>query len=150
MPIRPFRVLAGLALWALALPSVAACLLTPEELRTATGREFSAGKESKAVDGSDMCTYHEVAAPTRKLSINVIQSRGKASFESRMRLLSMGQKEIGLKGVGDAVYFNGTSAGVLTGDKLITLSGVRRPSAPELPPERVVTLLQAALNRAGK
>jgi hypothetical protein len=62
----------------------------------------------------------------------------------------MGKKEIGLKGVGDAAYFNGTAAGVLSGDKLITVSNVRRPSAPEIPPERIVTLLQAALARAGK
>ena len=62
----------------------------------------------------------------------------------------MGKKEIGLKGVGDGAYFNGTSAGVLSGDKLITLSNVRRASAPEIPAERIVTLLQAALGRAGK
>lgn len=153
MEIRPFCVFTTLWLLMTGLPSVAsaaACLLTPEELRAATGREFTAGQEGKAVDGSDLCAYAEVAMPARKLAVNVIASRGKAAYESRMRLLSIGKKEIGLKGVGDAAYFNGTAAGVLTGDKLITLSNLRRASAPEIPSERIVTLLQAALGRARK
>lgn len=153
MEIRPLRVLTTLLLVTIGVPagaSAAACLLTPEELRAATGREFIAGQEGKAADGSALCTYAEVAVPTRKLAVNVIASRGKAAYESRVRLLSMGKKEIGLKGVGDAAYFNGTAAGVLSGDKLVTLSNVRRASAPEIAPERIVTLLQAALDRAGK
>lgn len=153
MEIRPVCVLTALLLVTMGLPSgasAAACLLTPEELRAATGREFIAGREGKAVDGSDLCAYAEVAMPARKLAVNVIASRGKAAYESRMRLLSMGKKEIGLKGVGDAAYFNGTAAGVLSGDKLITLSNLRRASAPKIAPERIVTLLQAALGRAGK
>lgn len=153
MQIRACCVLAGLVLGTLGLPSAAsaaACLLTVEELRTATGREFGAGQEGKAVDGSELCAYSEAAAPTRKLTVNVIASRGKAAYENRLRLLTMGKKEIGLKGVGDAAYFNGTAAGVLTGDKLITLSGVRRASSPDIPPARIVTLLQAALDRAAK
>jgi len=153
MEIRPFCVLAMLFLATTGLPgaaSAAACLLTPEELEAATGREFSAGQEGKAADGSELCAFAEVAAPTRKLSVNVIASRGKAAYESRLRLLSMGKKDISLKGAGDAAYFNGTAAGVLSGDKLITLSNLRRASAPEIPSERIVVLLQAALGRAGK
>jgi hypothetical protein len=153
MKNRPLPALAGLVLLALGAPSVAsaaACLLTVDELRTATGREFGAGQEGKAVDGSGLCVYAEAAAPTRKLTVNVIESRGKAAFDSRMRMLTMSKKEIGLKGVGDAAYFNGTAAGVLKGDKLITLSGVRRPSSPAIPQERIAALLQAALGRATK
>lgn len=73
------------------------------------------------------------------MTINVIE-----------RTLTMNKKEIGLKGVGDAAYFNGTSAGVLAGDKLIVLSGVRRLGAADIAPERIVALLQAALGRVSK
>lgn len=151
--IRSFRVLATVALLALGLPcaaSATACLVTVAELQTATDRAFGAGQESKAVDGSPLCVYAEVAAPTRKLIVNVIESRGKAGFDSRVRLLTMSKKEIGLKGVGDAAYYNGTSAGVLKGDRLITFSGVRRAASKDIPPERIVALLQAALGRASK
>jgi hypothetical protein len=66
-----------------------------------------------------------------------------------MRLLKVGKQPIDLQGVGDAAYFNGTAAGVLVGDRLITLSGVRRGSSKDaaIAPERIVTLLQAAIGR---
>lgn len=150
---RPICVLTALGLLTLGLPaaaSAAACVLTPAELQSATGREFGAGQEGKAVDGSGLCAYAEVAAPTRKMTVNVVESRAKAAFESRVRLLTTSKKDIALKGVGDAAYFNGTSAGVLAGDKLIVLSGVRRPGSPDIPSERIVALLQAALGRASK
>jgi len=153
MECRPAWVLTALILGTMGLPSAAsaaACLLTPEELKVATGREFGAGQESKSVDGSDMCSYPEVATPTRKLMLNVINERGKAAYESRLRLLTFGKKDIRLNGVGDAAYLSGTAAGVLKGDRLITLTNVRRPGTPELEPERIVTLLQRALDRAGK
>jgi hypothetical protein len=149
----PFSVLSAMVVLALGVPSgvlASACLVSVEELQTATDRTFSAGQEGKAVDGSPLCVYAEAAAPTRKLIINVLESRGKAGFESRLRLLNVGKKEIGLKGVGDAAYYNGTSAGVLTGDRLIAFSGVRRAASKDIPPERIVALLQAAVVRAAK
>ena len=134
----------------LALPVVAsatACIVTPGELQTATGRSFNAGQESKAVDGSAVCSYTEADAPKRRLVINVIESRGKAQIESRKRLLSRGDKPIDLPGVGDAAYYNGTSAGVLSGDRLIAFTNLQRPGTPKAAPEKITALLQAALGR---
>jgi hypothetical protein len=62
----------------------------------------------------------------------------------------MTRKDIGLGDAGDAAYFNGTSAGVLSGDKMIALSGVERAQAAAVPPERIVALMQIALGRSPK
>jgi hypothetical protein len=149
----PSFALPAVAVLALGAPVAAlanACILTPSELQTATGRSFNAGQESKAVDGSSVCSYTEVAAPKKRLVVNVIESKGKARFESSKRLLTMSRKDIGLAGVGDAAYFNGPSAGVLSGDKMIALSGVERAQVAAVPPERIVALLQIALGRLPK
>jgi len=149
--VSPSLVLRVVAVFALGSPGAAlanACLVTPAELQTATGRAFSSGQESKAVDGSPLCIYAETDAPQRKLTVNVIASRGKAAYDSRMRMLQMGKKSIDLKGVGDAAYFTGPAAGVLTGDTLITFSNVQRAGSKEpIPSERIVALLKAALGR---
>jgi hypothetical protein len=137
----------------LGLPVVAlakACIFTPAELQTATGRAYNAGQESKAVDGSSVCSYTEVDAPKKRLVVNVIESKGKVRFESSKRLLKMTRKSIDLAGVGDAAYFNGPSAGVLSGDKVIALTGVERAQVAAVPPERVVALLGIALERLPK
>jgi hypothetical protein len=145
----------SMVLLALALPATAlatACLVTAGELQTATGRAFGPGVESKSVDGAPLCIYAEVAAPQRRLTLNLLEQRGKAQFESRTRLLKMGKKPIELQGVGDAAYFNGTAAGVLQGDKLITFTGIRRMESTNehIPSQRIVALLQAALGRLPK
>jgi hypothetical protein len=62
----------------------------------------------------------------------------------------MGGKDIGLAGVGDAAYFNGPSAGVLSGDRMIALSGVERAEVAAVPCERIVALMQIALGRLPK
>ena len=69
---------------------------------------------------------------------------------SRLRLLQMGGKSIDLKGVGDRAYFNGTAAGVLSGDKLITFSNLRRSSDPKIAAEQLVPALQRALKKAAE
>lgn len=148
--------LPAVALLSLGFPAVGlanACMLTPAELQSLVGRAFNAGQESKAVDGSSVCSYTEVALPKRRLLINVIDSKAKVRFESAKRLLKMTNKPIDLSDVGDAAYYNGTAAGVLSGDRMISFSGVKPPpgSKPShLPPEQIVALLKAALNQAPK
>jgi hypothetical protein len=145
-----FPAIAALALASPVVASAKGCIFTPAELQTATGRSFNAGQESKAVDGSSVCSYTEVAAPKKRLVVNVIESKGKVRFDSSKRLLTMSKKPIDLAGVGDAAYFNGPSAGVLSGDKMIALSGVERAQVPDVPPERVVALLELAIARLPK
>lgn len=126
-----------------------ACPLTPSELQTLTGRAFGEGEASKNLgDGSPLCHYAEKDNPRRKLTIGVSSTNAQRQFESRMRLLKTGSKSIELQGVGDRAYFNGTAAGVLSGDKLITVSNLRRASDPEIAAEKVVALLQAVLKKS--
>ncbi len=126
-----------------------ACLLTPAELQTLTGRAFAEGQASKAAgDGSPLCHYPEKDNPKRKLTIGVSSSNAQSQFDSRVRLLQRGGESIELKGVGDRAYFNGTAAGVLAGDTLITISNLRRSSDAKIAPEQVVSLLQRALKSA--
>ena len=126
-----------------------ACLLTPSELQTLTGRAFSDGEASKALgDGSPLCHYAEKDNPKRKLTIGVSSSNAQRQFESRVRLLQRSGESIDLKGVGERAYFNGTAAGVLSGDRLITISNLRRASDPKIAPEKVIAMLQRALTKA--
>lgn len=126
-----------------------ACLLTPAELQALTGRAFSDGQASKNLgDGSPLCHYAEKDNPQRKLTIGVSSANAQRQFESRMRLLQAGGKSIDLKGVGDGAYFNGTAAGVLSGDKLITISNLRRAADPKIAPEKVAAMLQSVLKAA--
>lgn len=123
-----------------------ACLLTPSELQALTGRAFSEGQASKNLgDGSPLCHYAEKDNPRRKLTIGVSSANAQRQFESRLRLLQMGSKSIDLQGVGDRAYFNGTAAGVLSADKLIIISNLRRAADPKIAPEKVVAALQSAL-----
>jgi hypothetical protein len=143
--------IAGVGLLACALAHAdGACLLTPSELQTLTGRAFSDGEASKNLgDGSPLCHYAEKDNPRRKLTIGVSSTNAQRQFESHMRLLQASGKSIDLKGVGDRAYFNGTAAGVLSGDRLITLSNLRRAADPKIAPENVVATLQLALKMAG-
>jgi hypothetical protein len=126
-----------------------ACLLTAAELQAATGRTFDAGQAGdNAIDGAVQCHYSETGRPQRKLTVGVAGTNAKAQFESRRRLLKMGKEPIDLAGVGDAAYYNGTSAGVLAGARLITLSGLRRASDPKVAPDKAAELLRTALKRA--
>lgn len=154
--VKPLFVLPALAVLSLGLPAVGlaqACILTPTELQTTVGRAFNAGQESKAVDGSSVCSYTEVASPKRRLLINVIDSKANMRFESAKRLLKASNKPIDLAGAGDAAYYNGTAAGALSGDRMIAFSGLKPPpgSKPShLAPEQIVALLKAALDRLPK
>jgi hypothetical protein len=136
----------------IAIPSLAAasdaCLLSAEELQAATSRAFAPGEPTKAADGSLLCAYAEQANPKRRLTIQVSSQKAKQQFESRVRLLSSGTASIALSGVGDAAYYNGTSAGVLVGDRLIAIGGLRRAPDPKIAPEKVARLLQLAMEQA--
>lgn len=126
-----------------------ACLLTPAELQNLTGRSFSEGEIAKDPgDGSPLCHYAQTDNPRRKLTIGVTSVKAQQRFEAHLRLLNMGNKSIEIDGAGDRAYYNGTSAGVLSGGKLITFSNLRRGSDPKIAPEKVVAMLQAALKKA--
>jgi len=128
-----------------------ACLLTPAELQSLTGRAFSDGEPGKNLgDGSPLCHYAEKDNPRRKLTIGVSSTNAQRQFESRVRLLQASGKPIDLEGVGDRAYFNGTAAGVLSGDKLITFSNLRRSSDPKIAAEQLVPVLQRALKKAAE
>jgi hypothetical protein len=127
-----------------------ACLLTAAELQAATGRTFDDGRAGdNALDGAVQCHYAEKGKPQRKLTVGVAGTNAKAKFESRRRLLKIGKAPIDLAGVGDAAYYNGASAGVLAGARLITLSGLRRASDPSVAPDKAAELLRTSLKRAG-
>ena len=147
---RRAALIAGIGLFACAVAHAdTACLLTPSELQTLTGRAFSDGQASKNLgDGSPLCHYAEKDNPRRKLTIGVSAVNAQRQFESRMRMLQMGGKSIALEGVGERAYFNGTAAGVLSGDKLITISNLRRAADPKIAPEKVAAMLQQALKMA--
>ena len=125
-----------------------ACLLSAQQLQAATSRAFAPGEPTKAADGSLLCAYAEQANPKRRLTIQVSSEKAKQQFDSRVRLLSRGSASIALAGVGDAAYYNGTAAGVLMGDKLIAIGGLRRASDPKIAPEKVAHLLQLAMDEA--
>lgn len=125
-----------------------ACLLTPAQLQTLTGRTFAEGQlATNPGDGSPLCHYAEQSSPSRKLTIGVSSTNAAKQFDSRVRMLQMGSKSIALDGVGDRAYYNGTSAGVLDGDRLVTISSLRRASDPKIEPGKVVDALRAALKK---
>ncbi|HVF17003.1 MAG TPA: hypothetical protein VNA21_08830 [Steroidobacteraceae bacterium] len=125
-----------------------ACLLSTDELQTATSREFAPGEPTKAAGGSLLCAYAERSNPKRHLTIEMSSEKAKQQFESRVRLLSSGHASIALAGVGDAAYYNGTAAGVLVGDRLIAIGGLRRAPDPKIAPEKVARLLELAIKQA--
>jgi hypothetical protein len=125
-----------------------ACLLSTDELQAATSREFAPGEPTKAADGSLLCAYAERANPKRHLTIQTSSEKAKQQFESRVRLLSTGRASIALAGVGDVAYYSGTAAGVLVGDRLIAIGGLRRAPDPKIASEKVARLLQLAIERA--
>lgn len=120
------------------------CLFTPEQLKVATGRAYAAGEAMKDAAGQPLCAYAEVERPKRKLVVGLHTEKARPQFESRVRLLKMGKK-IELEGVGDAAYFNGTAAGVLQGERFVSLTNLRRAGDPALEPTKVAQLLKAAL-----
>jgi hypothetical protein len=143
-------VIAGIGLLACATAQADnPCLLTPEQLQTMTGRAFNEGEAGKNPgNGSPQCLYAERDNPSRKLIIGVSSTDAQRRFESHLRLLKMSSQPIALEGVGDRAYFNGTSAGVLSGNTLITFSNLRRASDPQIAPEKVVAMLRVALEKA--
>ncbi len=145
-----FAAIGMIALWPCSsVLAEGACLLTPAELQAATGRAFAAGQSAKNLgDGSPLCHYAEKDKPQRKLTVGVSSTNAQRQFESRMRLLQMGSASIKLDGVGDRAYFSGTAAGVLAGDKLISISNLRRSPDPKIAPDKAAELLRAALKAA--
>lgn len=125
-----------------------ACLLTPDELKALTGRAFEPGQPGKNLaDDSPLCHYAESENPQRKLTIGMSTTNAKQQFDSRVRMLSMGGKSIELTGVGDGAYYNGTSAGALSLDKLVTFSNLRRSTDPQIAADSVAQALNAALKK---
>jgi hypothetical protein len=127
-----------------------ACLLTPAQLQSATGRAFTEGVAGvEAGSNAPLCHYAEVERPQRRLTIGLLRENPRARFEASQRLLARGGNSIALAGVGDAAYFNGTAAGVLAGDVFIRISNLRRGASqdPEISPDQARALLQAALER---
>lgn len=141
---------AGMGLLACAMAQAdSACLLTPAELQSLTGRAFSEGQIAKDPgDGSPLCHYPQSDNPRRKLTIAVTSSNAQRRFEAHLRLLNLGKDSIEVEGVGDRAYYNGTSAGVLSGNKLITISNLRRGADPKIAADKVVAMLQVALKKA--
>ena len=122
------------------------CLLTPAELQSATGRAFIEGQETKTAVGDPLCVYAEQARPQRKLTIEVTTNKASQRFDSRIRLLQMGKDPITLSGVGDRAYYNGTAAGVLSGERMIAIGQLRRSSDPKISADKVAQLLRSALD----
>ncbi|HET6397610.1 MAG TPA: hypothetical protein VFF91_12335 [Pseudoxanthomonas sp.] len=126
-----------------------ACLLTPDELKAATGQDYRPGQPGLELGtGAPLCHYLRVAQPGR-LTVGLHRGTGaRAQFQRRQGLLGKtAGRDIALPGVGEAAYAGGTAAGVLVGDAYVALSGTRRPSEPELDPEAVRGLLRAAVAR---
>lgn len=149
--IRFHQSIAALALLLTAGAALAnPCLVTPAELKAATGRDFTDGEAGKDITGQyEQCAYAEKAKPTRKLIVSIRNDKAKEQYEASKRLLHFGNESIDLANVGDAAYFSGVAAGVMKGDRAILVSGVRRASDPKIEREKVAELLRAALKRAG-
>lgn len=135
---------AGAALLACTLAHAnEACLLTPAQLQDLTGRAFEEGQPGRnAGDGSPLCHYAERANPKRRLTIGVSSTNAQQQFDSRARMLQTGGRSIELQGVGEAAYYNGTAAGVLSGGRLFSISNLRRASDPKIEPEKVAAALR--------
>ena len=128
-----------------------ACLVTPAQLQSATGRVFADGEAAtNPGDGSPLCHYAQKDNAKRVLTIGVSSTKAKAQFDSRLRLLQRGSASIALQGVGDRAYFSGTAAGVLSGDTLVSISNLRRAGDPAIASDAVVELLRSALEASGR
>jgi hypothetical protein len=124
-----------------------ACLLSPEELSTATGREFSAGEARKDIaTGEPQCFYAQKANPKRGVLLRIQSEKAAKRFEATKRVTTFGSEPVDVPGVGDAAYFNGTSAGVLAGQQAVILS-LRGAGDPKIAREKVADLLKLIVAR---
>lgn len=125
-----------------------ACLLSVEELSAATGREFSAGEARKDIaTGEAQCFYAQKANPKRGMSLRIHAQKAASRFEATKRATSFGSEPVDLPGVGDAAYFNGTSAGVLVGEKAAILGTLRGAGDPKIDRAKVAELLKLVTAR---
>lgn len=125
-----------------------ACLLSAEELSTATGREFSAGEARKDIVTSEpQCFYAQKANPKRGVLLRIHTQKAASRFEATKRATSFGSEPVDLSGVGDAAYFNGTSAGVLVGEKAAILGTLRGAGDPKIDRAKVAELLKLVTAR---
>ena len=120
-----------------------ACLLSPELLLSATGREFSAGEARKDIaTGEPQCFYAQKVNPKRGVLLRIQSEKAATRFASTKRATSFGSEPVDLPGIGDAAYFNGTSAGVLAGENAAILSNLRAANDPKIDRAKVAELLK--------
>lgn len=125
-----------------------ACLLTPEELSTATGREFSAGEGRKDIaTGEPQCFYAQKANPKRGVLLRIQSEKAASRFAATKRVTTFGSDPVDVPGIGDAAFFNGTSAGVLAGEQAAILSSLRGAGEPKIAREKVAELLKLIVAR---
>lgn len=124
------------------------CLLSVEELAATTGRAFSAGEPRKdIVTGEPHCFYAQKENPKRGMLLRIHTQKADRRFEATKRATSFGSDPVEVPGVGDAAYFNGTSAGVLVGDKAVILGSIRTAGDPKIDREKVAKLLKLVAER---
>jgi hypothetical protein len=142
--------IAGLSISLLAAPALAAdgCLLSVDELSAAAGRAFSAGEPRKdIVTEEPQCFYAQKDKPKRGMTLRIHTQKAASRFEATKRVTTFGSDPVELSGVGDAAFFNGTSAGVLVGDKAVILGSIRGAGDPKIAREKVVGLLKLVAAR---
>lgn len=124
------------------------CLLTPDELKQATGRAFEAGVPGKDIATQEpQCTYAEKNKPKRSVMVRILTEKAAQRYAANKRLVSFGNDPLDLEGVGEAAFYSGTTAGVLLGERAIILSTLRRAGDPKLERAAVVDLLRKAAER---
>lgn len=124
------------------------CLLSSDELSAATGRAVLAGQPRKdIVTGEPQCFYAQKDKPKRGMMLRIHAQKAANRFEATKRVTAVGGEPVDLPGVGDAAFFNGTSAGVLVGDKAVILGSLRGAGDPKIAPEEVTKLLQLVAER---
>lgn len=128
--------------------SADACLLSVDELKATTGRVFKAGEPRKdVVTGEPQCFYSQAENPKRGVLLRILEQKAASRFEASKRATSFGTDPVDLSGVGDAAFFNGTSAGVLVGDQAIILGSIRGAGDPKIEREKVGGLLKVVVER---
>jgi hypothetical protein len=135
-----------------ALPGAAAaqdsaCIFKAEDLKPLFGEVRAEPYASKGPMGGPRCEYR-----VQRASINVQLSprAGKALYKKVVEQAKNGalvHKEI--TGVGDAAYFTDTGGAVLTGTRMIAVSGFRQAAGRTLTDEEATGVLKLALERAG-
>lgn len=150
MKIRASLLMSSLGVLFLAGQAFAAdsCLLSAEEVSAATGRAFSAGEARKdIVTGEPQCFYAQKENPKRGVMLRIHSQKAASRFEATKRVTTFGNDPVDLPGIGDGAYFNGTSAGVLVGDKAVILGSLRGAGEPKIGHDKVAELLRLVIDR---